>query len=190
MKSLDWLESDDHRTISFVNRSSEWVVLEGKLQIGKNRHMTSTAKIPPKATFYHLFLGETFDAEWDSTNNVDLLVFFPEPYWFCFNGGYTWTCSTIADPCSSKKEARQCRLNGKAVLKLNEDLGAKMRPLDSRTVFIDVKFVSSLQSITTSKILESFKPQDTISNSDIPLHLSEQLRHLSNIRMTTPLKNY
>ena len=47
--------------------------------------------------------------------------------------------TTIADPCSTKKEARQCRLNGKAVLKLNEDLGAKMRPLDSRTVFIDVK---------------------------------------------------
>ena len=43
----------------------------------------------------NIFLGETFDAEWDSTNNVDLLVFFPEPYWFCFNGGYTWTCSTI-----------------------------------------------------------------------------------------------
>ena len=41
------------------------------------------------------FSGETFDAEWDSTNNVDLLVFFPEPYWFCFHGGYTWTCSTI-----------------------------------------------------------------------------------------------
>ena len=47
--------------------------------------------------------------------------------------------TTIVDPCSTKKEARQCRLNGKAVLKLNEDLGAKMRPLDSRTVFIDVK---------------------------------------------------
>ena len=43
----------------------------------------------------NIFSGETFDAEWDSTNNVDLLVFFPEPYWFCFNGGYTWTCSTI-----------------------------------------------------------------------------------------------
>ena len=52
--------------------------------------------------------------------------------------------TTIADPCSTKKETRQCRLNGKDVLKLNEDLGAKMRPLDSRTVFIDVKVSDSL----------------------------------------------
>ena len=35
-------------------------------------------------------------------------------------------------------------MNGKDVLKLNEDLGAKMRPLDSRTVFIDVKVSDSL----------------------------------------------
>ena len=46
---------------------------------------------------------------------------------------------TIGDPCLSKKGMRQCRLNGKDSLKLNEDLGAKMRPLDSRTVFIDAK---------------------------------------------------
>ena len=104
------------------------------------------------------FLGETFDADWESCVRAELLVdFVPEPYWFCFNGGYTWTCTTIADGpppmpplqpklkpafCSSTKkdpEMRQCRLNGKASLKLNEDLGEKMRPLDSRTVFIDVK---------------------------------------------------
>ena len=56
-----WHKSNDHRSIFFINQSSEWVVLEGKLNRGKDklgRQMTSTAKIPPGSTYCHLFLGE------------------------------------------------------------------------------------------------------------------------------------
>ena len=52
-----WQDSNDHRTVFFVNRSREWVELKGTLKIGENREMTSTARIPPKATYVHLFLG-------------------------------------------------------------------------------------------------------------------------------------
>ena len=38
----------------------------------------------------------------------------------------------------------QCRLNGKPKLKLNEHLGEKMPPLDSRTVSIEVKVIALL----------------------------------------------
>ena len=52
-----WQDSNDHRTVFFVNRSREWVELKGTLKLGENREMTSTARIPPKATYVHLFLG-------------------------------------------------------------------------------------------------------------------------------------
>lgn len=52
-----WQDSNDHRTVFFVNRSREWVELKGTLKMGENREMTSTARIPPKATYVHLFLG-------------------------------------------------------------------------------------------------------------------------------------
>lgn len=48
------------------------------------------------------------------------------------------------DQSYGKEEVVQCTLNGKAILKLNEDLGGKMRPLDSKTVFIDVVKVWTL----------------------------------------------
>lgn len=33
----------------------------------------------------------------------------------------------------------QCKLNGRAELKLNEHLGEKMGPMESKTVYIDTK---------------------------------------------------
>ena len=52
------------------------------------------------------------------------------------------------------------------------------------------QFVSSLQSITSNKILETFKPSQMIALMDMPLHLSEQLKQLYEKKKATPLKNY
>ena len=54
-------EVNDHRTVFFVNRSREWVELKGTLKMGENREMTSTARIPPKATYVHQLLGNNSD---------------------------------------------------------------------------------------------------------------------------------
>ena len=57
-----------------------------------------------------------------------------------------------------------------------------------------LQFVSSLQAICTCKILEYFKPQHVsplmISNPDLPVHILDQLRRLSNSQLRTPSKNY
>ena len=53
-----WQRSNDHRTVRFINRSSEWLELKGTLQIGTNRQMTTTTKIPPRNTYVHRFAGK------------------------------------------------------------------------------------------------------------------------------------
>ena len=53
-----WQRSKDHRTVRFINRSSEWLELKGTLQIGTNRQMTTTTKIPPRSTYVHRFAGK------------------------------------------------------------------------------------------------------------------------------------
>ena len=111
---------------------------------------------------------------WSSAGFADLLVCVPDPYGFCFDRGLSWTCHIITDsafdssdnfitPSKFHNEIRetqrpegldvnrwksrtvmQCRLNGKPKLKLNEHLGEKMPPLDSRTVSIEVKVIALL----------------------------------------------
>ena len=53
-----WHCSNDHRTVRFVNRSSEWLELKGTLQIGTNRTMSSISKIPPRSVYTHRFVGK------------------------------------------------------------------------------------------------------------------------------------
>lgn len=193
-----WETANDHRSVFFVNRSSEWVNLKGTLQLGPGKKLTTNARIPPKATFCHVFLGESFLNEKSGywLGLVDLLISVPDPYMPCFDHGLTWTCSVIEDPVScdlhsvnknSEQDVMQCRLNGKVSLKLNEDLGAKMRPLDSRTVFIDTKFVSSLRCLAMNAILEKFADLDSLS---LPKTLKDELLSLQNIWSGTNLRNY
>ena len=108
--------------------------------------------------------GESFcdgvqSRHWQDFALTDLLVCVPDPYWFCFHRGLTWTCSTvIPDPYNKLSyggshlanhsvddsgEILSCRLNGRFDLNLREHLGDEMPPKASRTVHIDTK-VSAL----------------------------------------------
>lgn len=52
-----WQGSNDHRSVHFVNRSTEWVELKGTLKMSLNRETATIVTIPPKATYTHRFLG-------------------------------------------------------------------------------------------------------------------------------------
>ena len=67
-----WQRSNDHRTVRFINRSSEWLELKGTLQIGTNRQMTTTTKIPPRNTYVHRFAGK------EISSNSCCVIFFPK----------------------------------------------------------------------------------------------------------------
>ena len=79
---------------------------------------------------------------------MELVCCAPDPYWFCFQNNYKWTCKVIKPLKWMKKNdsniinnesSFQCKLNGKSCLHLNQDLGEKMKALESKTVYIDVK---------------------------------------------------
>ena len=78
---------------------------------------------------------------------MELVCCAPDPYWFCFQNDYKWTCKVIKplkwmkknDSNINNESSFQCKLNGKACLSLNQDLGEKMKALESKTVYIDVK---------------------------------------------------
>ena len=55
-----WLRSTDHRTVHFVNRSSEWLELKGSMQMGTHRNMSAISRIPPKAVYTHRFVGRSY----------------------------------------------------------------------------------------------------------------------------------
>ena len=38
-----------------------------------------------------------------------------------------------------KQDLLQCKLNGKKCIRLNQDLGQEMKPLETKTVLLDVK---------------------------------------------------
>ena len=66
-----WQDSNDHRSVHFVNRSCEWVELKGTLKMSGNREMSSIARIPPKATYTHRFLGSSSRKKaWRSQNTT------------------------------------------------------------------------------------------------------------------------
>eukprot|EP00093_Oithona_nana_P003036 03036.XXX_23718_22338_1 [CDS] Oithona nana genome sequencing. len=194
--------------------------------MGENREMTSTARIPPKATYVHLFLGESFcdgaqSRHWQDFAFIDLLVCVPDPYWFCFHRGFTWTCATvvptelhcnklnygpnhghlgnyqssilnnIAEQPTTATDLRVCRLNGRLDLNLRDHLGPdEMPPKASKCVHIDAKFVSSLQSLAASRILETFPSSTAFEDLSIPKALAEELALLSKLQSTAHLRNF
>lgn len=89
---------------------------------------------------------------WLDFGLIGLLISVPDPYWFCFHKGFTWTATTKepthlmglgndnnAAAAGLDNALAQCKLNGRAELKLNEHLGEKMGPMESKTVYIDTK---------------------------------------------------
>lgn len=118
--------------------------------------------------------GETFDGDpsrWMEFGLMELVCCAPDPYWFCFQNDYKWTCKVIKPLKWMKKNdfpnniinnessaAFQCKLNGKACLHLNQDLGEKMKALESKTVYIDVKVGSSLKANILSYLCFNFLP--------------------------------
>ena len=152
---------------------------------------------------FMLFSGESYDGptDWSSMGVIDLLLTAPDPYGFCFDKGFTWTCETMHDPkTDSQKNSIEdtsvlkcCRLNGKPQLQLNRDFGEKMQPLESKTVFIDVKFVSTLHALASCKILENLEkhPHSQHSlESPLPLVLNKHLTNDLHWRSKSKLKNY
>jgi hypothetical protein len=53
-----WQQSNDHRTVQFVNRSYEWVELTGTMRMQANQVMTSVIRIPPRGVYNWKFLGK------------------------------------------------------------------------------------------------------------------------------------
>ena len=114
-------------------------------------------------------LGESFcdgaqSRHWQDFAFIDLLVCVPDPYWFCFHRGFTWTCTTVVPtelhrnklnygPClgnyqssmlnnniAEHTDLRVCRLNGRLDLNLRDHLGPdEMPPKASKCVHIDAK---------------------------------------------------
>ena len=216
-------------------------------------------------------LGESFcdgaqSRHWQDFAFIDLLVCVPDPYWFCFHRGFTWTCTTVVPtelhrnklnygPClgnyqssmlnnniAEHTDLRVCRLNGRLDLNLRDHLGPdEMPPKASKCVHIDAKvsnktrlkihlkrppsrisvlhsgiviavfmahyfcccgkihqrillcilqFVSSLQSLAASRILETFPSSTAFEDLSIPKALAEELAVLSKLQSTAVLKNF
>jgi len=141
--------------------------------------------------FFFNFKGETFDGDpsrWMEFGLMELVCCAPDPYWFCFQNDYKWTCKVIKPLKWMKKNdfpnniindessaAFQCKLNGKACLHLNQDLGEKMKALEAKTVYIDVKFVSSLQSMAFLAVLSPLE-QTKVSNNNLDLPLPQKMK--------------
>ena len=110
-------------------------------------------------------LGESFcdvaqSRHWQDFAFIDLLVCVPDPYWFCFHRGLTWTCATViptelhgnklsyggshqgnnqaaaASIINKTADLRACRLNGRLDLNLHDH---EMPPMASKCVHIDAK---------------------------------------------------